>query len=33
MLPPTSADDLRRAVEAIGIPCFLGKMLRVARLA
>ncbi|MEQ2223470.1 hypothetical protein ILYODFUR_037101 [Ilyodon furcidens] len=27
-LPPTSAEDIRRALEDLGIPCFLGGMSR-----
>uniref|UniRef100_A0A3Q3G952 2-hydroxyacyl-CoA lyase 2 n=1 Tax=Labrus bergylta TaxID=56723 RepID=A0A3Q3G952_9LABR len=27
-LPPTPADDIRKALEALGIPCFLGGMSR-----
>lgn len=26
LLPPVSADELRKAVETIGVPCFLGKL-------
>ena len=26
LLPPTTANELKEAVEKMGIPCFLGKM-------